>query len=83
MILKRYKLQVIIIAIVFIAGVLIIRGGSKPNLPNGYIELLKDKNKNIVEINEIKFSENFNLIKSILLGYESYYDNLVTNNYLN
>lgn len=49
MILKRYKLQVIIIAIVFIAGVLIIRGGSKPNLPsNEKINWVQPKQQTLI-----------------------------------
>tara|TARA_B100001063_G_C16762768_1_gene556871 strand:- start:1350 stop:2441 length:1092 start_codon:yes stop_codon:yes gene_type:complete len=52
-------------------------------LPEGYIELLKNKNKNIVKINEVIFSEDFGLIKKILMGNEIYKENLVINNYLN
>ena len=52
-------------------------------LPEGYIEILNSKNKNILNINYKDFQQKYEIIRNIVFGNQKYQNNIETNNYLN
>ena len=53
------------------------------NLPEGYLDLLSNKNLNISNINYESFSSNLELVKGIIFGNQNYQNIIETNDYLN
>ena len=53
------------------------------NLPEGYLDLLSNKNVNISNINYESFSSNLELVKGIIFGNQNYQNIIETNDYLN
>tara|TARA_B100001059_G_scaffold194426_1_gene198572 strand:- start:332 stop:1423 length:1092 start_codon:yes stop_codon:yes gene_type:complete len=56
---------------------------SYEQLPEGYIEILNSKNQNILDIDYKNFSQEFETIKSIVLGNQNYQNSIETDDYLN
>lgn len=52
-------------------------------LPEGYVELVKMKNKNIVFINEKSHNKFINIVNDIIVGKKNYKDLIESNKYLN